>query len=104
LLQRLGKLLFQVGVAIANVPNVSFRLRSRRTNTASLRSALRPFASQDHLVGTVTGPGGPTKDHVVSFDRIAFRPLPAGAGLQDKSNWQWSVRRHLVAPRSSTAL
>src|SRR5262249_19084263 len=41
---------------------------------------------------------------VVSIDRIAFRPLPALAGLQDKSNWQWSVRRHLVAPRFSTAL
>src|SRR5262249_19012396 len=44
------------------------------------------------------------KPHVVLIDRIAFRLLPARAGLQDKSNWQWSVTRHLVARRFSTAL
>src|SRR5262249_50872741 len=56
LLWRLGELLFQVGVGCAKAANVSSRLRCLRTKTGNASSALRPFASQDHLVGTVTGP------------------------------------------------
>src|SRR5262249_16852981 len=55
LLQRLGELLFQVGVGCAKAVNVSSRLRCLRTKTGNASSALRPFASQGHLVGTVTG-------------------------------------------------
>src|SRR5262249_9199375 len=54
LLQRLGKFLFQVGVGCAKAVNVSSRLRCLRTKTGNASSTLRPFASQDHLVGTVT--------------------------------------------------
>src|SRR6516165_8890796 len=56
LLQRLGELLFQVGVGCAKAVNVSSRLRCLRTKTGNASSAFRPFASQGHLVGTVTGP------------------------------------------------
>src|SRR5262249_1916683 len=56
LLQRLGEFLFQVGVGYAKPVNVSSRLRCLRTKTGNASSALRPFASQGHLVGTVTGP------------------------------------------------
>src|SRR5262245_20567246 len=56
LLQRLGELLFQVGVGCAKAVNVSSRLRCLRTKTGSASAALRPFARQDHLVGTATGP------------------------------------------------
>src|SRR5262249_53358795 len=56
LLQRLGELLFQVGVGCAKAVNVSSRLRCLRTKTGNTSSALRPFARQGHLVGTVTGP------------------------------------------------
>src|SRR6516225_3054434 len=55
LLQRLGELFFQVGVG-AKAVNVSSRLRCLRTKTGNASSALRPFARQGHLVGTVTGP------------------------------------------------
>src|SRR5262249_16829913 len=54
LLQRLGELLFQVGVGCASAANVSSRLRCLRTKTGNACSALCPFASQGHLVGTVT--------------------------------------------------
>src|SRR5262249_28178837 len=56
LLQHLGEFLFQVGVGCAKTVNVSSHLRCLRTKTGNASSALRPFASQDHLVGTVTGP------------------------------------------------
>src|SRR5262249_2467848 len=52
LLQRLGEFLFQIGIGCA--VSVSSRLRCVRTKTGNASSALRPFASQDHLVGTVT--------------------------------------------------
>src|SRR5262245_23332762 len=76
LLQRLGKVLarlgelapvffeflFQFGVGNANGINVSSRLRSIRTKTASVRSALRPFARQGHLVGAAAAlPVGPSQ-------------------------------------------
>jgi hypothetical protein len=51
---RLGELLFQVGIGCAKAVNVSSRLRCLRTKTGNASSALRPFASQGHLVGTVT--------------------------------------------------
>src|SRR5262249_22585 len=54
LLERLGKPLFQL--RFADRVNALARLRSRRTKTTSVRSALRLFARQGHLVGTVTGP------------------------------------------------
>ena len=56
LLQRLGELLFQVGVGCAKAVNISARLRSGRTKRGNACSALRPLARQGHLVGTVTGP------------------------------------------------
>src|SRR5262249_26101478 len=56
LLQSLGELLVQVGVGCTKAVNVSSRLRCLRTRTGNASSALRPFASQGHLVGTVTGP------------------------------------------------
>src|SRR5262249_6393955 len=52
LLQRLGEFLFQAGVGCANAVNASSRLRCLRTKTGNASLALRPFASQDHLVGT----------------------------------------------------
>src|SRR5215831_7125075 len=52
LLQRLGELLFEVGVGCAKAVNVSFRLRGLRTKTGNASSDLRPFASQGHLVDT----------------------------------------------------
>src|SRR5262249_15672105 len=55
LLQRLGELLFQVGIGCAKAVNVSSRLLCLRTKTGNASSALRPFASQGHLFGTVTG-------------------------------------------------
>src|SRR5262249_34357229 len=56
LLQSLGELLFRIGAGCAAAANARSRLRCLRTKTANGSSALRPFASQDHLVGTVTGP------------------------------------------------
>jgi hypothetical protein len=44
------------GGRFVDVAGARCRLRSGRTNLATVRSALRPFATQDHLVGTVTGP------------------------------------------------
>src|SRR5262249_24720982 len=68
LVQRLSKFLFQVGVGCAAV-NVSSRLRCLRTKTGNASSALRPFASQDHLVGTVIGPlfSGPSQGSSLSI-------------------------------------
>src|SRR6516164_4858522 len=51
-----GELLFQIGIGCAKAVNVSSCLRCLRTKTGNASSALRPFASQDHLVGTATGP------------------------------------------------
>src|SRR5215475_13413071 len=59
LLQRLGELLFQVGVGCSKAVNVSSRLRGLRTKTGNASSDLRPFVSQGHLVGTVAGPTNP---------------------------------------------
>src|SRR6516162_4577187 len=69
LLQRLGELLFQVGVGCAKAVNVSSRLRCLRTKTGNASSALRRFASQGHLVGTVTGPPlvGPSQGSSLSI-------------------------------------
>ena len=38
---------------LANAVNVSSRLRCLRTKTGNASSALRPFARQGHLIGTV---------------------------------------------------
>src|SRR5215831_6188455 len=54
LLERLGKPLFQL--RFADRVNALARLRCLRTKTGNASSALRLFASQGHLVGTVTGP------------------------------------------------
>src|SRR5215471_15007002 len=54
LLERLGELLFQVGVGCAKTVNVSSRLRCLRTKTG-VSSGLCPFSSQDHPLGAVTG-------------------------------------------------
>src|SRR5215470_3933582 len=56
LLQCLGELLFQVGIGCAKAVNVGSSLRCLRTKTGGASSALRPFARQCHLVGTVPGP------------------------------------------------
>src|SRR5262249_54302707 len=71
LLQRLGELLFQVGVGCAKTVDVSSRLRLR-TKTGNAFSALRPFASQGHLVDTVTGPLEP-RIEAVNPSRTARR-------------------------------
>ena len=52
LLQRLGELPFQVN----NAGIMRFCLRPGRTKTGNACSALRSFARQGHLVGTVIGP------------------------------------------------
>jgi hypothetical protein len=64
LLERLGKFLFQIGAGFADAANARSRFRCLRTKTSNAGSALRPFARQDHLIGTVTGPlpVGPAKD------------------------------------------
>src|SRR5215831_11204247 len=74
LLQRLGELLFQVGIGCSKAVNVSSPLRCFRTKTGNGSSALRPFASQDHLVGTVTGPpsGRPSQDGAYRRERAAL--------------------------------
>jgi hypothetical protein len=46
----------QVGVGCAKAVNVSSRLRCLRTKTGNACSALRAFARQGHLVGTVDRP------------------------------------------------
>src|SRR5215472_15948779 len=56
LLPRLGQFLCQVGIGCAKAVNVSSRLRCLRTKTGNASSALRLFARQGHLVGTVTSP------------------------------------------------
>src|SRR5215472_15030864 len=63
LLERLGEFLFQVGVGCAKAVNVSSRLRCLRTKTGNASAVLRPFASQDHLVGTVTRLSVLTESH-----------------------------------------
>ena len=52
LLHRLGERLFQFGAGFACAAGG----RSGRTTTANAGSALRPFASQGHLIGVATGP------------------------------------------------
>src|SRR5262249_38387869 len=69
LLQRLRELLLQVSVGCAKAVNVSSRLRCLRTKTGNASSALRPFASQGHLVGTVTRLSILTEPH----DELAAR-------------------------------
>jgi hypothetical protein len=63
LLQRLAQLararfefLFQLGAGLARPANARSHLRSFRTKTANAGSALRPFARQVHLFGTVDRP------------------------------------------------
>jgi hypothetical protein len=56
LLQSLGEFPFQLSAWFAAAGNAPRCLRSGRTKTASMLSALRPLARQGHLVGTVTGP------------------------------------------------
>src|SRR5262249_27422334 len=63
LLERPGEFLFQVGVGCAKTVNVSSRLRCLRTKTGNASAVLRPFASQDHLVGTVTRLSVLTESH-----------------------------------------
>src|SRR5262249_2366753 len=95
LLQRLGELLFQIGIGCAKAVNVSSRLRCLRTKTGNSSSALRPFASQDHLVGTATGPppGRPSQgsslsiltephDELAPFTRSPRRRARAGRAAQ----------------------
>ena len=66
LLQRLGKPLFQMDPRFADRMNSRTRLRCLRTKTGNASSALRPFARQGHLVGTVTGRSrGASLDHLV---------------------------------------
>jgi hypothetical protein len=52
LLERLCEFIFQLRGGFADAADVSSRLRSLRTKTGNACSALRPFASQDHLVGS----------------------------------------------------
>src|SRR5258707_15272130 len=63
------ELLLQFSPWLASPIDGRPRLRSRRTKTASACSALRPFASQGHLVDTVTGPFsvGPAKGRALSI-------------------------------------
>src|SRR5947209_15261341 len=63
LLQRLGELaptcfelLFQIGAGLARPADGRTRLRSGGTNAATVRSALRAFARQGHLIGAGTRP------------------------------------------------
>src|SRR5262249_15877792 len=55
LLERLCEFIFQFRGGFADAADVSSRLRCLRTKTGNLSSALRPFARQGHLVGTVGG-------------------------------------------------
>jgi hypothetical protein len=49
LFECLGEFLFQIGAGLADAPNARSRLRSRRTKTASVRSAFLAFARRGHL-------------------------------------------------------
>src|SRR5262249_15415648 len=64
LLQRLGELLFQLGVGCAKAVDVSCGLRRLRTRTGRASSALRHFARQAYLAGIFSGAlaVGPAKD------------------------------------------
>jgi len=50
----LGEVLFQLDESIPPAADARSRLRSRGTDIASVRSALRAFARQGHLVGRAT--------------------------------------------------
>src|SRR5262249_37186861 len=89
LLQRLGELLFQVGVGCASAANVSSRLRCLRTKTGNACSALCPFASQGHLVGTVTRLSILTEPHdelAVPYCRITWSRRASTVGGMVRSS------------------
>jgi hypothetical protein len=50
------ELLFEIGAGRVSSTDAGFRVRSGQTNLATVRSALRPFARQGHLIGTGIGP------------------------------------------------
>src|SRR5262249_24146050 len=110
LLQRLGKvpprlgelagarfeLLFQFDQRIGPVANVRSHLRSGRTKLAAARSAICPFASQDHLVGTVTGPPSVRPKSSLSIltelhDELApFNSITSSAAIRGTDLWNIS--------------
>src|SRR5262249_8364369 len=85
LLQGLGELLFQVGVGCAKAVNVSSRPRCLRTKTGNASSALRPFANQGHLVGTLGGPMLVTPNLIRSPRR---RGRAVWAVRRDRAPWR----------------
>ena len=87
--------LLQLRSGFANAVNVSSRLRFVRTKTGNASSALHPFASQDHLVGTVTGPpfrSAQPRIEPINPNRTARRTRTSsldhlvGAGEQGRGN------------------
>src|SRR5262245_60393487 len=105
LLQRLGELLFQVGVGCANAVNVSSRLRCLRTKTGSASSTLRPFASQDHLVGTATGPpSGRPKSSLSILTELHDELAPFNSITSSAASAEREVMEYSAAHRRSPGL
>ena len=67
--------------------NARSRLRSARTKLATLRSALRAFARQGHLVGTPVAPGSP-RPCTNSLTRQGRRLVRAFNSVPPKQGWR----------------
>ena len=67
--------------------NARSRLRSARTKLATVRSALRAFARQGHLVGTPVDPGSP-RPCTYSLTRQGRRLVRAFNSVPPKQGWR----------------
>src|SRR5262249_44066795 len=107
LLQRLGEFLLQLGVGAANGINAGSRLRCLRTKTGNACSALCPFASQDHLVGMVTGrpfpPAWPSQGSSLSILTEPHDELapPCMTRKEHTERWRGSVHETASAATGS---
>ena len=70
------ELLFGISAGLASSTDARFRLRSGQTKLATVRSALRPFARQDHLIGAEPGPSS-ARRIARSPERVSARSSPA---------------------------
>ena len=83
------ELLCQFGVRslACGATNARSRLRSARTKLATVRSALRAFARQGHLVGTPVDPGSP-RPCTYSLTRQGRRLVRAFNSVPPKQGWR----------------